>query len=69
MQHIPRDLLRRLLALPDGQPLRLVVNTNGHGVWQTEVTLFAGACGQHDLVDLSLVLQQEERSCLMDKIP
>ena len=60
MQNIPTDLLRRILALPEGQPLRLVLNTNGHGAWQTEVTIFGGHCATGEGINLQEVVQQAE---------
>jgi hypothetical protein len=44
MLSLPRDLLVRLAALPPGVPCRILLHTNGHGEWKTEITLCEGAC-------------------------
>ena len=31
MQWLPREILRRLAGLPDGQPCKVILNFDGHG--------------------------------------
>jgi hypothetical protein len=37
MQSLPRELVERLAALPDGQPMRIIIDTDGKHAWQIEV--------------------------------
>lgn len=60
MRYIPRELLRRLMALPDKVPLRILLHTNGYGEWKTEPVIIQGSCGQGETIDLEALLHEEQ---------
>jgi hypothetical protein len=62
MKTLPREVLERLAALPEGKPCRVVLNTNGAGAWSTETIIFDGCCSTTDLIVLDDVLHKDRQN-------
>lgn len=56
MMALPRELLQLLADVPDGQPCKVVLNTNGKGHWEVEIFARHSFDARQHPLDLAVLL-------------